>query len=177
MHLGCAKSTQNEQKGLASSTPKNVCLESGSPPVFDSFIPGGETKVLAGSRAHSAVPAPLQNMRGLPQSQPEQAGEEGAQPAVHAALAFLLARPKVGVGAFPMARGTTPGRLFLRMACVAWHPAAARPGQLGGKGLALRDRSVLCCGSRLDLLADLRAPPLPPAITAHSAPQQRGVSL
>ena len=51
--------------------------------MFDSFIPGAKTKVLAGSRAHTAVPAPLQNMRGIPQSQPEQAGEEGAQPAVH----------------------------------------------------------------------------------------------
>ena len=40
--------------------------------MFDSFMPEGETKVLAGSKAHPAVPAPLKNMRGLPQSQPEQ---------------------------------------------------------------------------------------------------------
>ena len=68
---------------MLAARQRNGCREGRSPHVFDSFIPGAKTKVLAGSRAHTAVPAPLQNMRGIPQSQPEQAGEEGAQPAVH----------------------------------------------------------------------------------------------
>ena len=102
--------------------------------MFDSFIPGGETKVLAGSRAHSAVLAPLQNMRGLPQSQPEQAGEEGAQPAVHAALAFLLARRKVGVGAFPMARGTTPVGSSCEWPALRGTLQLQDPVNSGGKG-------------------------------------------